>query len=471
MVWKETHARLRESLRAELRKQWGRIAEIEDQVSCSQGHLNKLSSGANEFKLDVFLKTLDALGIDPRSFFSRALGIHPKPDDYLDDVDDGHHDDRALDRIVRATRQLEADEAESAAATAAADEGDVAEFLECSGAEQRRRLRHTRKYRSHAFVRAYLKALEILLYDDAVMTAKLAETVAVDLIPALPGPQRDRLALQCKAIGIFGSARRVKSFLSPAARALKLGIEVSRRHRLRAETARLQQRAAYVMCDVGHADRALALLSEAMVKYVELESQWDVGRILVDRGMILTMVGDYSGAVLALKRALELLEGSPDELRRNRLAAYTYLAYVFEHLDDLDAAERCLVRGVKAFGPRHAIDRAKLEWLRGTLAFKRGDLETSEKLLLKARSVLAKHENAAQGALITLDLVNTLLAQGKVREATEQAKSMAELLNRFSGSRFLEAAVVKFISAVLEGKLSQDLVAQARAKLEARRAP
>ena len=61
MGWRETHTRLRESLRGELRKHWGRIAEIEERVSCSNGYLNKLSSGMHEFKLDLFLKTLDAL--------------------------------------------------------------------------------------------------------------------------------------------------------------------------------------------------------------------------------------------------------------------------------------------------------------------------------------------------------------------------------------------------------------------------
>ena len=68
MDCQEGHRRLLEGLRLEMRKKWGRIAEIEEGLECSQGYLSRLCSGRNEFRLDFFLRSVAALGLDHRSF-------------------------------------------------------------------------------------------------------------------------------------------------------------------------------------------------------------------------------------------------------------------------------------------------------------------------------------------------------------------------------------------------------------------
>ena len=470
MGWRDTHTRLRESLRGELRKQWGRIAEIEGRISCSNGYLNKLSSGIHEFKLDLFLKTLEALEIDPASFFSRALGGQPGPDDYLSELVDEGDEDRAFCRIARATRQLETDRP-AAEGIGKTDASHVAAFVRCGVKEQRRRLRQTHRYRTHGFATAYLEHLDALRYDNAAAAVKLVETVAVDLIPALPGPQEDRLSLQCQALGIFGSARRLKARFTSAARALKLAIEISRRHRLREDTANLLLRACYLLKDFGHLERAMAVQSEALVIFVELGSRWDVGRMLVARGMINNFRGDFETAVLDLQQALRQLEGSAEHLARYHLTAYQGIAWAFEELDELDSAESWLAQGVSNFETEHAVDCAKLQWSQGSIAFKRGDFQRSEGLLGAARETLAVHENALQVALITLDLLSTLLAQGKLREATSQAQGMTILLSKFKNNRLAQAAIVELISATLGGKLNQELIGRMRSKLNRKRTP
>ncbi len=468
MSWQEIHRQLRESLHEEVRKNWGRIAEIESRLECCDGYLNKLCSGRNEFKLDLFLQTVSALGLDHRKFFSRALGIHPLPKDYLKELEDPRSRDRALAKIVEATHELEASEPPLLHPTAVKS-ARLEKLVARPRGEQLRSLRRSQKYRNHAFARTYLEHLDSLRYDQAVEAAKLATGVAVDLLPALPGPQSERLSLQCRALGVFGSARRLKGEFASAARAFGVALQLSRRYRLYRDTGDLLQRASYLLKDFGHFERALLLLNEALVLFVQLDSSRDIGRALVDHGMMNCYTGDYETAVLDLQQALDYLDCTSQELARNRLAAYQFLAYAFEQLGDLDAAEECLAKGARDFGSSYAVDRAKLQWLRGTLAFRRGNYPGSEVLLRAAHDTLASHENALQEGVVLLDLLRSMLAQSKNQEATVLAMGMPHLLLKFKDNRFAEAAIVELINAALAGQLNEEIVSEARAKLEKER--
>ena len=469
MDWKETHRRLVESLHGEVRGSWGRIAELETQLGLSDGYLNKLCSGRNEFRLSLFLEVLGTLGLDPKTFFARALDICPQPEDFLAQLEAPGEEDRAFVKIARATRELEATEPEtpeppSARRAAASATALVEHLATCPRQVQLRSLRHSAKYRSHAFTRAYLEHLDSLRYDDAAGAAKLVTGVATHLIPALSGPQSARLSLQCLALGVFGSARRLKGEFTSAVRALTMALELSRRARLREDTANLLIRASYQLKDFGHFEQALGLLNEALVIFVQLGSRQGIGKALVDHGMMRTALGDFDTAILDLEQALEHLEGS--QLRRYQLAAYQFLAYAFEQLGNLTAAESCLAKGADTFGSIHAVDQAKLRWLRGTLAFRRGDFPLSERQLRSAGQVLSTKENPGQEALVSLDLVSTLLAQGKNEEAIQLARSMTRLLMSFKKNRLAEAAIVDLIHSALTGRLNEEVVRSARATLE-----
>ncbi len=469
MSWKDTHARLRQSLRHELRKQWGGIAEIEERVSCSKGYLNKLSAGTHEFKLDVFLKTLDALQVDPRAFFSRALGIDPAPEDYLTELEDGAIEDSALARIDRATQQLEAAQPGPPDPAAKAGARHVAELTRCAIREQHRRLRVTRRYRTHAFARAYLEHLDSLRYDNAAQAIKLVEKVATHLIPALPGPAGDRLALQCYALGIFGSARRQTGRFAEAARTFRTALELSRRARLRAETAALLQRASYLLKDFGHFERSLTYLREALEIHVDLDSNEGIAKTLVDRGMMLGAIGDYETSVRVLEQALRRLEGSG--LTRNVFAAYQFLAYAYEQLGELDAAEHQLAKATTVAGLERGFYWGKLQWMQGTLALKRGAYRRSEELLRSARRAASIQEHPAQEALISVDLTEALLAQGRLDEASELATGMARLLESFHNNRLAKIAIFQLVRTSLDGKLTRRALEEVRSQLQQQRTP
>ncbi len=467
MDWQEVQRRLLEGLHGEVRSRWGHISELEERLGLSGGYLNKLCKGKHEFKLAGFLKTLSTMGLDPRAFFARTLEIHTEPADYLEELAGEVDDDRELARIVRAALELQSADPPSARPAVTADASTVTEFAACPRTEQRRRLRSTARYRTHAFARAYLEHLDAWRYDHAPEAAALATEVAVHLLPALPGPQSERLSLQCLALGVFGAARRLKAEFGAAARAFGLALELARRERLLKDRANLLLRSSYLLKDFGHFDRALALLNEALVGFVQLGSRQDVGRALLDHGMMNCYAGHYEDAVLDLRQALLKLEGTGDEMARDYLTCYQLLAHAYEQMGDLETAEEWLATGERSFGPEHAVDKAKFDWSRANLAFKRGDYQLAEELLTTAAKVLAAKQHPGQEAVVSLDLVSVMLAQSKHREASDLAASMARLLTAFKNNRFAEAAVVGLIRAALEGELNQELVAKTRAQVEA----
>ena len=469
MDWKESHRRLVTSLRDEVRKSWGHIAELEDRLSLSDGYLNKLCSGRNEFKLDLFLETIGALGLDHRTFFSRALEIQAGPDDYLKHLEDPDVRDRAFSKISKATRELVEAEAPPACQETAKAESLVAEVTSCSRKEQARRMRHTHRYRTHAFTHAYLEHLDALRDEDAVAAARLVTVVATHLIPELPGPQSARLALQCRALGIFASARRLKGEFTSAARALRLAVDIARNAQLHEETALMLRRAAYLLRDFGHFERALCLLREALEIYVDLGLQEEIAHTSVERGITLMGLGDYESTIFVLERALASYDAGAVEAPRYLFAAYQSLAYVFEQRGDLDAAELQLRKATRLKGLKRGFYWARLRWMQGTLAFKRGRYQESADYLAAAREALAKKENVLQEAMVTIDLLTTLLAQGRFEEACEQATAMAQLVERFRKNRFAEVAVVQLVRAGLEGTLSQKLLGETRVKLSQER--
>ncbi len=471
MDWQEIQRRLLDSLYRELRANWGRIAEVEARLGISDGYLGKLCQGKSGFKLSLFLKSIGALGLEPRTFFSRALEIQPEPEDYLRQLEEPGDHDSAFDRMARATLELETAEPPSADRSATAGAADVAELAACSRQEQLRRLRTTRKYRTQAFAGAYLEHLDSLRYDHAEEAARLATRVAVHLIPALPGRNEERLALQCLALGVFGSARRLKAEFSAASRAVRLALELSRRVGLLEDRANLLIRASYLLKDFGQVDRALALLNEALVAFVRLGSRWGMGRALVEHGRMRCVLGDYEDAVMDLERALEHLAGSEEQLSRYHLSAYQFAAYAYEQLGKLDLANEWLERGAKAFKPRHQVDASRLQWLRGRLAFRHGEYQRAEELLRAVGTVLASKEVPGKEALLSLDLISVLLAQGKSREASDLAASLAPLLFRFKNNRIAEAAIVELIGAAVEGRLREDVVREVRVKLQSQGTP
>ncbi|MEM7586844.1 MAG: hypothetical protein AAF560_25870 [Acidobacteriota bacterium] len=458
--------RFRGALRAEARKRHGWIGEIEKRAGLRRGGISDVYSGrVKDFR--AVLRALDALEIEHREFFSRALGVGGRPEDDLAELEVGAEDDDSrLAELERVAIRLEAET--PLACDPLAVEANVDELLSditrCNRREQERRLRVTRRYRSHAFARAYLEHLDSLRYDAPDDAAKLASWVIRGVLPKLGEPTPERLELLCLALGIYGSARRVRGRYPATARAFRVGLDLARRHRLGRTNAELLQRASYLLRDLARFESALVMLNEAVVLYVELESEVGIGKALVDRGMMLTALGEHYRAIRSLEQASSLLEGS---LPRTQYTAFYCLAYACEQQGDLDAAERHLQVAIRMPGLEEGFFRGRLLWLRGTLTLRRGEHKRAEALLRRAREVLGVTENPGQIALVSLDLLDSVLAQGEVAEACALACDMASLLEAFETRPLAGEAIAKLIRPALAGRLSRAAVAEARAALKA----
>ncbi len=467
MSWEEMLERFREALRAEARKRWGHIGWIEQRAGMRRGRISDVYSGrVREFP--ALLHALDALEINHGAFFSQALGWHQRPEEYLAVLEVGAEtDDAKIVRLERATYRLEVDAPPQVDnLTDASDaEGQLEAFLRCNHREQARRLRETRAYGTHAFARAYLEHLDSLRYVTPDEAAKLAAMVIFGLIPRLPAPQSERIELACWALGIYGSARRARGRFTATACVFRLGLELARRRQLRHAQAELLQRASYLLRDLGQFERALAYLSEALAIFVVLDDRFGMGKTLVDRGMMLAYQGAHNRAIDTLQRALQHL-GS-DGAVRNRCAAHQYLAYAWEQLGELTAAEHHLRQASGISKQEGELHRGKLLWLEGSLALRRRLYERAEKLLRKARSLLTKAENPGQEALVSLDLLDVLIAQGEAVEACELAQGMVHLLEAFEANRLASQAIIKLVRPALAGRISRTAVTQARTAVQA----
>ncbi len=451
--------RILRALREEVRKHRGAISRLDRELGRSDGYLSKACQGKWSLSLDVLLQTLEALEVDPAFFFARALDIVPEPAVFLSELAVDAAPDRALRRLEEATRKLEKQPPPAPEEPSRADPGTlVADLAACGRREQRRRLRSTRKYRCAAVARAYLEHLDALRYDDPEEAAKLAETVAVDLIPSLGCAPAVRLDLQCLTIGVFGSCRRLQASYGAASRALRIGLELTRRHHRTLATADLLERSAALLSDHTQHRRALICLREAQQIYSDHKQPALAGRTLVSRGNMLLHLGDRSEALTAFESSLDALGDDPAQ-ERGRLAATVGIAMTYRDLKRPERAREWLDKAIALAGAVGEIDAARVIWLKGSMALEAGDFEEAQELLHRARESLGS--NPLQAALVALDEASTWVALDRSDEVRKLSKEMLCLLKPCRHS----SALVELIRQGLEGRMSQALIRRAGKEL------
>ena len=468
MPSEECSRRIRRALRAELDKRWGERAAISVAIGRDAKHLYKVCRGELPLKLDDLLLALEVMAVDAGRFFVNALGTPVENDLLLADLERFGEVHEQLRAIEKATVELELSEAASPAPPPVDVDALLAELVACNVTEERRRLKTARRYCHPAFAAVYLEHLDALRYDDPRVARKNAWVVAVRLIPRLPGPRRERMAIQIKAIGVFASSHRQKEDSATAACALRFALSLARAHGLKETAAELLQRGAYVLSGVGRYIDAMKLLDEALVIFFDLDSQAGLARVLVDRGTHLYYLGEYHGAVAALEHALNLSTDESARSSRNCLVAHQVLGRCFHSQGDLKRAEAAIGEAVAHSGNAGALYRASLLWDHGVVALECLSYDLAEERLRAASQLFAQLKDSTQ-ALVALDLIKTLAVQGKAFEAIGLAATTADYLATFRGNRVADAAVSALMRTVAKGRVSLDLIERVQEKLEAER--
>ncbi len=467
---KKLYDRVCATLEADARQLWGGIGKAEEK-SCGVGNIGRFCKGTREISVRHLFEFLCAAGTHPSGFFARALGLPLDSAMLLVDLITDHRSSNRLWRDVeRAAVKLESNADVEVEAPRFASTGEITDLVDgmeqATLREQMRRLRETERYRDRGFATAYLKHLDAQRDDDPDRARRLVARVAIHLIPMIPGPLKARIELQCEALGVFGSAQRLKTRFSTAARALHLALDLAERYDLAAARGRLLHRIAHLLEDAGNTRIALIPLREALEIYVHINSADGIGKTLVVQGRIYCCVKEYQRAIQVLERSLNYLPEDQQEFARYHFSAYQSLSAAYEELGNFQEARLLLAKASTFTNEQERVRQANLLWQEGGLCHAEGDFEHAEALLDGSQQRLAKHVNATQQALVTVDLVRSLLNQGKVQEACETASSTARFLEALEGHPMAEAAILQLAQAAIEGRLNLQVVHEVRCQLE-----
>ncbi|MCG8459006.1 MAG: tetratricopeptide repeat protein [Holophagales bacterium] len=472
----DAYARLRSALKSELQRNFGRIGEIETKLSRSEGYLSKFCRGDISIPVEILLRSLELLDRDPGQFFNQAFRASSDPMSILRYLAEGASD-KGLGELEKAAASMACELEDissdpSAVICAPVDPTPektrrlVESTLECSKIEQRRRLRTAKRYRNPHFVKAYLRDLINVSYDDPKTAVKQAELVGTELVPLLRDtPARERLELILRAIFLTVSCQRLQGRFPEAAAGAISGIALGRRFRLDSILGELLKLGAYVLNDHGFFEPAQRLLGEALVLFDELDDEISVAKVQVQRGLTYVHLGDNLSASRALRKALRRLPDEDPILRRYRLAAFQNLSKAFENAGDLDTAEDYLREALDGFRNEGGIVLAKLLWARGRLACLRGELREALDHLEEAYDLLIRSD-AAETALISLEISRVLLQLGHLEKARDLARCMAQLLKQLDKNKVAQATLVQYIRTAVEAELTLETVDRCKRLLE-----
>jgi tetratricopeptide (TPR) repeat protein len=209
---------------------------------------------------------------------------------------------------------------------------------------------------------------------------------------------------------------------------------------------------------------ALALLDRALA----VGKKQSKARILIKKAKTLEEMGDYEGALSALRRADPLVGGAEDPrlvlcVRFNLLETLCLTGRFAEAEPLLPVVRELAVR----LG--NELDLVRLRWLEARLAAGFGRTEESLEALRWVRSEFAARGIAYDTALVTLELAALLAEEGRTREVKDLARHTAPLFQAQGVHREALAALTVFRSAAEQETLTAEAVREILAFLQAAR--
>jgi len=248
-----------------------------------------------------------------------------------------------------------------------------------------------------------------------VAATSLAVGLAEGISPELRGPCQ--LAdLQARALAERGNARRVADDLQRAEADLAAAHERARQGtgdpRL---LARLLDLTASLRTDQRRFKEAAQLLDWVYGIYMDLGESHDAGRALISKSNTAFYALDLDEATRLLGQGLSLIDANRDP--RLVLAAVHNLLFHLVEAGEIERAEELLHQSrelYRAYGGK--MDRLKVRWMEGRIAFRLGDQTRAEEAFSEVRSGLREVGLLYDMALVSLELAAVWLEQGRTRE-------------------------------------------------------
>jgi tetratricopeptide (TPR) repeat protein len=186
-------------------------------------------------------------------------------------------------------------------------------------------------------------------------------------------------------------------------------------------------------------DEAMRLLHRAQIIFLAMGDRHNAGRTLVSMDNVLHHAGRHEEGIPLLYRALELIDPEQDPK----------LLLITRHnlVDDLAEASRCMEAQRLFTQTRPLYERLDLPWFRHRRAWVEGKIvrglgqpDSAERLFLEARNGLIQEKLSYDAALISLDLANLYLEQGRPAEMKRLAVEMVPIFSSLQVHREAIAA-------------------------------
>ena len=254
--------------------------------------------------------------------------------------------------------------------------------------------------------------------EARVAATSLAVGLAEGIGPDFRG-SRQLADLQARAWAERGNARRVADDLSGAESDLSMALERARQGtgdpRL---LARLLDLTASLRTDQRGFEEAAQLLDWVYRIYRTLGESHEAGRALISKSNTAFYALDLAEATRLLGRGLSLIDVNRDP-SLVLVAVHNLLFHLIE-TGEIQQAERLLRQSRELYATYGGkMERLKVRWLDGRIAFRLGERARAEEAFSDVRSGLEEAGLSYDMALVSLELAAVWLEQGRSRDIQE----------------------------------------------------
>lgn len=322
-------------------------------------------------------------------------------------------------------------------------------------------LRNRRLQSWGVVMRLLEKCTELSTFDAgrAVEVAELAVEASRLLDHDYYGSSRVR-DLQARAHCALGNAQRILSNLREAERSFRTAkelLEEGSGDNLQRAHILLQEASVYG--EQGRFDRAFGLLDQVTRIARRFEDGHLQGKALINKALFLSCAEQAEEALALFHAAIELIDPSIEP--RPLLVAWHNIFFSLSYLGRNDEALEKLpyIRSLhEKFGTQ--LDRLRLHWAEGRIASDLGEIERAERYLRTVRDEFIKAGIGYDAALVSLDLADLYLRQGRSGRVAKVAHEILPIFKSRDVHREAIAALIVFQKAVERDTVSVQLVSE-----------
>ncbi len=317
----------------------------------------------------------------------------------------------------------------------------------------------------------FVERCESAIFHDPPFGLKLA-VVAPRYARAIPAEdsatgRRETWGRLVRAYALLGSANRALGRFARAEIAYQQALRICRKRSVPAAAkADLYLKLAGLRACQRRFDEALQLVSDALEEYRTTGDSPGQALTLAVRGAIYVMARRLPEAVELLSEILGKYKLAP----RVEYSVIGNLANAVAETDDprnLKTAQAHLYRAQQLSGPRRTVKKAKLYWIEAKILM-RHDPRRGESLWLKSLDTFKRFQAAYEIALVGLDIAALYRFQNRWPELEELASDVYEQFRKLRDDTESLAALKLWLDAVEARTLTEELLADVKAQIEAR---